>query len=484
LTVGFEEGIVARLRALEAWVPEAWHPFLKRVARCLLGWLGVLPELLRCGVSLACSARRATLADAPITVVIVEPHLGSRPAVGHELPFSLTVARGLQEQGIEVSVLGHRRLDATVLGAFEARGIPCHRVFRHSGVGMVPAEETEGRGWMLGRFLAHALAYAADLTSGLARSGVGPARVLFFPTSALSCIVGSCLVRRLSRDGRHGESQVHVIHTPPQLGNHGGYACRLRRLVRARGATRLHLGTVNGQVNAWLRARGEPEALEIPIPLPADVLRRGPPHAAPRRIGFLGSAHPAKGFTRLPDLLPRLLRGHPSARIVVQVNPFREWPAVDEAADRLRRLAGECDRVELVEAPPAMDRYYQLLNGIDVVVLPYDPRIYAMSISSVGIEAMALGKVVVGPDVGWFADQQQAYGAYLAVDTDDTERLASGILAAVEDFDALVQRARRDAPKFHWHNVDTLVRLLLDVAARDGLEPRGRHAPDGPPARS
>jgi glycosyltransferase involved in cell wall biosynthesis len=467
--VGIEGWIVAKLLAVEPFVPRAWRASVRRLVLCALGWLTLPPEFVRYCYSQLWGMLHSTPPSERLSVAIVEPHLGSRSAIGHELLFSLTLATRLREQGVSVHVLGHRRLDPAMCAVFEQRGIPCRRIFRQSDLGTIPVHDADGRLGALGRFLAHACTYAADLTWGLARGGIHAPRVLFFPTSGLSCMFGSALLRSFGAAGARRESQIHVLHRPPQLGDGGSYLSYVRRRLRRSRRIGVHIGTVNPLVNTRLRALGESEAIEIPIPRPTDLQHRAASESAPRRVGFMGAAAVDKGFTRLPTLLPRLLESHQSLRIVVQVNASTAGSALSHATEHLRDLARRSGRIELVEESLAMDRYYELLNSIDVVVLPYDAERYALSISSVGIEAMALGKVVVGPDVGWFAQQPDAYGGYLATDTGDLEQLASRILEAVGDFDTLARRAERDVPRLAWHNVQSLVRVLRDVAEQDGI---------------
>lgn len=471
--MAFEAWVVAGLRALQRYVPAAWRTFLKHLVRCGFGWLAVLPEFLRyCHSQVWCLLRAVPRAQG-LTVVIVEPHLGARSVIGHELPFALTLATCLREQGITVHVLGHRRPNPAVFAAFERGEIPCHRVFGQSGVGSVPITDADSGVSALGRFIAHAFASATDLTWGLRRSRAAMPRVLFFPSSGLSRMVGTSLLRWGGSRNSFDESQIHVFHHPNHLGREGSYLSDLRRWLRAFFSIGLHVGTVNPRINSHLRAVGEAEAVQIPIPRPMDIQRRASPPGSPRRIGFLGRPRPEKGSLRLPTLLPRLLERHESLRIVVQASVATGEPEIRQAMDQLRQLATRSARIELIEQPLDMDQYYALLNGIDVVVLPYEPgSYYADSISAVGIEAMALGRVVVGPDFGWFGEQRDAYRGYLAVDTGDTEQLAGRILEAVADFDRLSQQAERDAPKFDWHNVQSLVRLLMETAERDGLESR------------
>ena len=464
-----EEWLVARLRPIERSVPGAWKARLKHLVRCLAGWVELPVEVLYYGYSqLRCWPRAGARHD-DFTVVIVAPHLGSRAAIGHELPFSLRLAVRLREEGIRVQVLAHRPLSSGVIAAFERHGVACHQVFRHAGLGIVPGDVHDANIGALGRFAAHAFAYAGDLTLGLWRSGVGSPRLLVFPTSALSCMAGSSLLRwRSSSRASRLESQVHVLHRPPVLGGTTSYPALIRRRLRPLFRRGLYIGTVNPAVSAHLRALGETEA--IPIPIPRSMEGRGRrPAGAPWRIGFVGSARVEKGCLILPRLLERLLDYDGSLRIVVQVTAFTDTPAVHAALAQVRRLAVRSTRLELVERVLSMDEYDDLLHGLDVVVLPYEPHSYALSISAVGVEAMAMGKVVVGPDVGWFAEQRALYGGYLGVDTSDPERIASRIVEAVEDFDRFARAAARDAHHFAWHNVQSLVNVLTHVAERDGL---------------
>ena len=460
-------------------MPEAWQARLKHLVRCLAGWVDLPFAALYYAYSRLRSWSDGDAREHAFTVVIVAPHLGSRAAIGHELPFSLTLAARLRQQGTRVVVLAHRPLSAAAVTAFERHGVPCLRVFRHAGLGILPRDVHDTNAGALGRFVAHALTYAADLTLGLRRSGVGSARLLFFPTSALSCMVGSSLFRWPSASHvSRGESQVHVVHRPQFLGDATSYPRHIRRRLRPLFRRGLHVGTVNPGVNAHLQALGETEAIPIPIPRSLEVRPRALPTGTARRIGFVGSVRVEKGCLMIPRVVERLLEHNRSLRIVVQATPFTDTPAVRASLDLVRQLAARSAGVELIERPLGMDEYHDLLDSLDVVVLPYDAHSYARSISAVGVEAMAMGKVVVGPDVGWFAAQRRVYGGIVGVDTSDPERIASRIIEVVDDFDRLTLEAARDAPNFAWHNVQSLVDVLLEVAARDGLDPApGDHTP-------
>src|SRR5262249_24489905 len=130
-------------------------------------------------------------------------------------------------------------------------------------------------------------------------------------------------------------------------------------------------------------------------------------------------------------LLDALAHALPSARIVVQMpetlaGRAATWPSNVEV------LANGLDRRQ----------YFELLHRTDLVVLPYDARVFGAMVSGVFAEAVACGRATVVPAQTWMAEMlQSGRGAGVVFDHFSVESILHAIESALADLDRLRIRA-------------------------------------------
>jgi len=133
--------------------------------------------------------------------------------------------------------------------------------------------------------------------------------------------------------------------------------------------------------------------------------------AAPITIGYLGNARLEKGFQHLPDLIEQLTGRFGWAgkvRFHIQ-SPFNipdGEPGIGIARGRLGDFPA--DLVRLEDQVLTTERYYRMLAGIDVLVLPYDGVRYDIRSSGILVQARVAGKPIVAPEGSWIARQAPA----------------------------------------------------------------------------
>jgi hypothetical protein len=110
-------------------------------------------------------------------------------------------------------------------------------------------------------------------------------------------------------------------------------------------------------------------------------------------IAFLGEQRLEKGLARIPGIVRELLARHESIRVLVH-NSWQE-PRPENAA--LQALAAADSRLEVVLGTTPADRWDQMLDEIDLLVLPYDTSVYATAISGTAVEALGRGVPLVAP---------------------------------------------------------------------------------------
>jgi glycosyltransferase involved in cell wall biosynthesis len=169
----------------------------------------------------------------------------------------------------------------------------------------------------------------------------------------------------------------------------------------------------------------------------------------PYTFGYFGEAREEKGFHLLPEIVARLLRRFPdhkvAFRIQVSTSPTNNTQAISEAREWLERLAESGKSIvdiELFSEMNDMRAYYSALSGCDAILMPYDPRAYAIRGSGVALEALAMDiPVIVPPGTDISATFEGP--ACLVASAWTAEALASACASAVEQRAALSESVRR-----------------------------------------
>ncbi|MDG3442657.1 glycosyltransferase [Nitrospirillum amazonense] len=131
--------------------------------------------------------------------------------------------------------------------------------------------------------------------------------------------------------------------------------------------------------------------------LTANERRRAQPADAALVFGYFGEAREEKGFLLLPDMVETLIRRHgPKAvqfHIQVSTAPVNNNEKIAGARERLRILQQQTQEegtLILHGEFGSMASYYQAMAECDIMLLPYDPKAYAIRGSGVVLEAMRL----------------------------------------------------------------------------------------------
>jgi len=117
-------------------------------------------------------------------------------------------------------------------------------------------------------------------------------------------------------------------------------------------------------------------------------------------FGFYGGLRVEKGSQLLAEAIPAYTqKQYSDTRFIVHA-PRRECDEI--AAQCLSNLP----RVELIrENFESKDQYFTQFCRANVILLPYDPDIYALRTSSVFLEALGLGRLVITTNGTWMAHE-------------------------------------------------------------------------------
>ncbi|MFO0890111.1 MAG: hypothetical protein U0790_13355 [Isosphaeraceae bacterium] len=208
----------------------------------------------------------------------------------------------------------------------------------------------------------------------------------------------------------------------------------------------------------------------LPIPFRAElipVVREADQPRAPLRVLFLGDVREEKGFQLLPGLVQALFDDYVrtgKVRFIVQASIHE-----DEPSRLLRQAVKELEEfgpahVELVgrEGFLLPARYYELLAGSDLVLCPYEARIYRARSSGIMAEAIMAGKPTVVQAGTWLATQQAAGSGETFT---DKASLADAVCRICDRYAEYRERAR--LARIDWQAVHSPARLLARLLETD-----------------
>jgi glycosyltransferase involved in cell wall biosynthesis len=229
------------------------------------------------------------------------------------------------------------------------------------------------------------------------------------------------------------------------------------------------------QMTYYRRVYGQATRL-VPIPvnpwLPDDKeLSEGSArHARSPRIGYFGDARTTKGFHTLPDIVTKAFGRGVKAHFVIQISLPREdtcEPLVLAAAENLATLARREPEITLVQGALQSGEYENLLASVDVVLLPYEPRMYSSATSGLFVDALALGKPVLVPSGTWMADELPRTRGGLEFRAGDLDDLVLHLDELVKNLREFVDRAHNAAGAWRFsHSADRWVDIVMKEAER------------------
>lgn len=268
-----------------------------------------------------------------------------------------------------------------------------------------------------------------------------------------------------------GSRVVLLLRYPPAFYAPSSLSTRLafRALERAYENGRLQLATDSGRL-----AKLFSELCYVPFdlyPIPHTRAARGDVDVTNVgakgviRIASLGNARAEKGILEImvaTTMLPSCIDDR-KLEFVLQVND----------PDNLCRnkiiefRRGASRNVSFIKSALSSEEYRQLLESVDVVLLPYWHDVYNARTSGIFLEAIAAGKVIIATEDTWMADELSKYGAGLLTGDQDPRSLASAIVKVASDFKDLSRLAKERAEGCRAvHSADSLLARLLGEGDR------------------
>lgn len=399
-----------------------------------------------------CVARSPLTGPPPSAIAYFDASL--RGETGHQANACRRISGELRARGLPVDVFASRQIGAEL--AAEIGATPCFR--------LLPYEQSR----LLGAI--DAAVQEAAFGQDLRRVWL-PARHSFAYFNSVLAPQFSAIGKWLRQFPPGATPRIAIEFGAPSGASSGGWFApfaeqyrRAAREYRLLDQERLLLFTFDSAASAEYA-----HLLQMPVAvLPTVHGVLGPLRRRCRRgdrltLGIIGQQRAEKGVNLLPGLIRTLLHADSTLDFLVHDGDETERPIAIE----LRRLAEEEGRVEYLQrsADPALWR--DLLDRIDLMVLPYDPARYRASYSAVAVEAVSAGIPLVVPAGTTLARVVQDYqGSTAGFESWDARAIATAIGHVVREFDDIAATAHVGAGDWNRCNgASAFVDRLLDFAA-------------------
>jgi hypothetical protein len=343
---------------------------------------------------LAVWAERARPADLR-RVFMLDPGLGPFP--GHWATFARKLKAAFGELGLDVVLCGHERQDRDIVGSLEI--VSLFELTPYEPYGADPHDKPTA----LAAFQTQSARFAADLEK-LEGYGVGPHDLLVFFTIYPQILGGLAeWVRR--KPGRRAQRVAVLLQFSEEVnvyekarGAQGDvyYIDYYRQILPA--------GQGRNVFPNWRFFAASPGLADLfstllgkdvrTLPMPGS---RDWPAAKPRnadgtvRIAVLGHTSIDKGAFLLADIIFPTLDQFNYARFNFHLSTNPDTRALDA------RFAAGTERLGIVRGHISDSEMQALVDGSDIVLLPYRPGKYRLMPSAIFVQAVCSGKIVVIP---------------------------------------------------------------------------------------
>lgn len=397
---------------------------------------------------------------------------GLRDRHGHHGNICRGVLRELHARGIAATVFACDQIDAALRAELDA--VPLFRHFSYLATDGDPIN-----GWR------NVFELGTRLTAeDLARlPAIGAGDVLFCYTAMPPMLFS--LARWLAARPRDTWPQIVIelgtdTGLAPSPAGDGAFVARDPQ-VDARAVLYRHAATeipkeAGSHLHLFYVDTGNAELFAQLLQYPVGVLPSfhsayGPPRRRgtrrPLTIGVVGHQQLIKGYQLVPEVALRVLQARNDCRFLVHNSVPQQLPDLQAI---MRTIAAQQERFVVDERTVAPDMWAALLDAVDVLLCPYDPKHYRMMPSGIVADALANAIPFVGPAGTSVARMQREYQAGGGLfDRGEPAAIAAATIAALETIDRQAELSLAAAARWAARNgagpaVDTIL-AAADAAA-------------------
>jgi glycosyltransferase involved in cell wall biosynthesis len=370
---------------------------------------------------------------------------------GHHANSCREITTALRARGHKVTILAHDVIAPALAAELGAQ--PYFKAFTYGRPNNDPVV-----GWLLS-FYASADSLAADLR---ALGPLGPETFMYFNSIQPAQLMGlraylmstppaqrpticAEFGQEPGIDFSEAEPNKIVVRDPrldPRATLYRLTACALA----SKKLPQLHLCTFDRDSSQLYRLLMELPVSTLPVPrfTCAKIRRRAAKR--PITVGILGHQRAEKGYALVPAIIRQLLSMRADVHVLIHCADPRMVPAEHE---QVRALAADEPRVTIDERTAGPALWGALLNQCDLILCPYDPRIFRAGYSAVTCEAVAHGIPLVVPARTTLSRTILEFGGGgLGFAEQTPECIAATVAEAVAQIDELAERAMGAAQKW------------------------------------
>jgi len=156
----------------------------------------------------------------------------------------------------------------------------------------------------------------------------------------------------------------------------------------------------------------------------------------------IGHANAGKGYGLLPKAIQTVLELGTNVRFLVHGSIHDcDDPSAEAVMAELRRMSGITDAISVSTDILTPAQYENWFSQADIVLMPYDPLVYASRGSGVLADAQRLGLPAIAPRRCEFAAGGITDGRIVPIETHDADGVAQAVVRAVQHWPSLKARA-------------------------------------------
>lgn len=185
----------------------------------------------------------------------------------------------------------------------------------------------------------------------------------------------------------------------------------------------------------------------LAFPVPAIIPLRNRRGRRPITIATLGHQQLPKGYGLMPEIAERLA-AESDVRILIHNSDSQQRycgsdsPAIRVVHQKLQALAARNPSVALDERQVDFEGWKALMEGVDLMLCPYDPRKYAMAHSGLASAAIANGVPLVVPAKTSLSQWLDDFGQPgVTFEKFEARSVVAAARRALKDFDLYADRA-------------------------------------------
>ncbi len=234
-------------------------------------------------------------------------------------------------------------------------------------------------------------------------------------------------------------------------------------LEKSKYKNRIHLFSDSDSLTDEYKTYTKKRHTVLPIPHTSDCPQENPVPSEKLIIGYMGDARTNKGFHLLPEAFDTVIKQkidhNLEFHIQANIRNKNEWQAIQAGILLKNKPDTICYENALNEI-----EYKNLMNRIDIFVLPYTLDYYHSQTSGVFSEARSLGKVTIVTRGSWMAQEITKYGGGALCSPDDPKDIGDAILYAIKNYPILKKEANNSkGPWNTFHNVGNYFKILTNT---------------------